>query len=91
MASSTSREFTSNLAQTLYAQGDLVGGRKLQGQVLEAMTRQLGKDHPSTLASMHNLAQMLHAEGDFAGAERLYRLASESRKRVLGADKPNTL
>ncbi len=59
-----------NLAQTLYAQGDLAGARKLQEQVLEAMTRLLGKEHPNTLTSMLNLAQMLQAEGDSAGAER---------------------
>jgi Flp pilus assembly protein TadD len=80
-----------NLAQTLYAQGDLAGARKLQEQVLEAMARLLGKEHPNTLTSMLNLAQMLQTEGDLAGAERLYRLALEGRKRVLGADHPDTL
>jgi Flp pilus assembly protein TadD len=79
-----------NLAQTLYAQGDLAGARKLQEPVLEAMTRLLGKEHPNTLTSMLNLAQMLQAEGDLAGAERLYRLALAGRKRVLGADHPDT-
>ena len=74
-----------NLAQTLYAQGDLAGARKLQEQVLEAMTRLLGKEHPNTLTSMLNLAQMLQAEGDLAGAERLYRLALErSQTRAWG-------
>src|ERR1700675_2885962 len=79
-----------NLAQTLYAQGDLAGARKLQEQVLEAMTRLLGKEHPNTVTSMLNLAQMLQAEGDLAWAERLYRLALEGRKRAWG-DHPDTL
>jgi hypothetical protein len=35
-----------NLAQTLHAQGDLAGARKLQEQVLEARGRLLGKEHP---------------------------------------------
>jgi hypothetical protein len=80
-----------NLAQTLKAQNDLARAHELQEQVVEAMARLQGKEHPNTLGSMHNLAQMLQAEGDFAGAERLYRLALESRQRVLGADKPTPL
>jgi Tetratricopeptide repeat len=63
----------------LYAQGDLAGARKLQEQVLEDMSRFLGKEHPSTLMSMLNLAEIRQAEGDFAEAERLRRLAMESR------------
>jgi Flp pilus assembly protein TadD len=68
-----------NLAQTLYAQGDLAEARKLQEQVFEAMARLLGKEHPNTLMSMLNLAEIVQAEGDFAEAERLRRLAMESR------------
>jgi len=68
-----------NLAQTLYAQGDLAGARQLQEQVLEDMARFLGKEHPSTLMSMLNLAEIRQAEGDVAEAERLRRLAMESR------------
>ncbi len=60
-----------NLAQTLYAQGDLAGARKLQEQVLEARARLLGKEHPNTLTSMNNLAQTLYAQGDLAGARKL--------------------
>jgi hypothetical protein len=48
----------SNLAQTLYAQGDLAGARKLEEQVLEARGRLLGKEHPDTLTSMNNLASL---------------------------------
>ena len=50
------------LGGTLYAQGDLAGARKLQEQVLEAMGRLLGKDHPYTLTAMNNLAKILRAE-----------------------------
>ena len=35
-----------NLAQALYAQGDLAGARKLQEQVLEARARLLGSGAP---------------------------------------------
>jgi len=54
---------------------ETLGTIVFQEQVLEAMARLLGKEHPNTLTSMLNLAQMLQAEGDLAGAERLYRLA----------------
>ena len=36
-----------NLAQTLYAQGDLAGARQHQEQVLEASRRLLGEEHPT--------------------------------------------
>jgi hypothetical protein len=61
-----------NLAQTLYAQGDLAEVRTLQEQVLEARARLLGKEHPDTLTSMLNLAQTLYAQGD-AKADSLHR------------------
>jgi hypothetical protein len=68
-----------NLAQTLYAQGDLAEARKLQEQVFEAVARLLGNEHPNTLTSMLNLAEIVQAEGDLAEADRLRRLARDSR------------
>jgi hypothetical protein len=43
----------------------------LEEQVLEAMARLLGKEHPDTLKAMDNLAQTLYAQGDLAGARTL--------------------
>jgi Flp pilus assembly protein TadD len=60
----------SDLAGTLYAQGDLAGARKLQEQVLEARRRLLGEEHPDTLAATTNLAGTLYAQGDLAGARK---------------------
>jgi tetratricopeptide (TPR) repeat protein len=55
-----------NLAETLYAQGDLVGAHALQEQVLAAMKQLLAPQHPYTLTAMNNLAQTLQAQGDLA-------------------------
>ena len=77
-----------NLAQTLYAQGDLARAHELQEQVVEAMARLLGKEHPNTLTSMNNLAQTLKSQGDLAGARKLQELVLEARARLLGKEHP---
>jgi hypothetical protein len=56
-----------------YAQGDLAGARTLEEQVLEAMARLLGKEHPDTLNSMLNLASLYHTQNQYAKAESLHR------------------
>ena len=77
--------------ETLYAQGDLAGARKLQELVLEVRARLLGKEHPNTLTSMNNLAQTLYTQGDLAGARKLQELVLEAMARLLGKEHPNTL
>ena len=44
-----------NLAQTLKAQGNLPGARKIQEQVLEVCRHVLGEEHPNTVRSAWNL------------------------------------
>ena len=56
-----------NLANTLWAQGDLNRARELHEKVLEIRRRILGEEHPNTLASMNNLANALSAQGDLNG------------------------
>jgi hypothetical protein len=64
--------------------GDLAGARKLQEQVLEAMARLMGKEHPDTLTSMNNLALTLYAQRDLAGARKLQEQVLEAKARLLG-------
>jgi hypothetical protein len=45
-----------NLAIVREDQGDLAGARALKEQVLEAMRRRFGADHPETWTAMNNLA-----------------------------------
>jgi tetratricopeptide (TPR) repeat protein len=80
-----------NLAQTLYAMGDLVGARRYQEQTLDGLKRVLGDDHPDTLTAMGNLAGTLKAMGDLVGARRYEEQTLAVRKRVLGDDHPSTL
>jgi hypothetical protein len=48
-----------NLAGTLGTQGDHVGARAFQEEVLTVRRRVLGAEHPRTLGSMNNLALTL--------------------------------
>lgn len=57
-----------NLAETLRAQGDLAGARKIQEQVLEITRRILGEEHPDTSLSAWNLVYTLLQMGNPAEA-----------------------
>lgn len=52
----------SNLAQTLYAQGNLAGARSHQEAVLNALRPVLGDEHPVVLTAKSNLAQIIWAQ-----------------------------
>jgi Tetratricopeptide repeat len=69
----------------------MAGARKLQEQVLEAMVRLFGKEHPDTRTAMLNLAQTLNAQGEMAGARKLQEQVLEAMVRLLGKEHPYTL
>ncbi|TQS31334.1 hypothetical protein Golomagni_08387 [Golovinomyces magnicellulatus] len=52
----------SNLASVLSAQGKNGEAEKMNRQTLEAKTKMLGAEHPSTLTSMSNLALTLQSD-----------------------------
>ncbi len=79
----------SNLASTLWNQGELVG--ELQEQVLAVMRRVLGEEHPNTLISMGNLAYTLHDVGEHAPAFELMTLAAKGFAAKLGRDHPDAV
>ncbi|MDQ3781410.1 MAG: tetratricopeptide repeat protein, partial [Actinomycetota bacterium] len=56
-------------------------------QVLAGRTRQLGAEHPDTLAAAFALAQLSERQQ----AVELYERVLEGRERVLGPDHPHTL
>ena len=60
-------------------------------QAREILNRVLGKEHPSTLASIHNLATTYWNQGRWKEAEKLGVQVMEIRKRVLGKEHPSTL
>ena len=53
--------------------------------------RDLGEDHPDTLASASNLAVSLCAAGEYQAARELGEDTLARRRRVLGEDHPDTL
>jgi tetratricopeptide (TPR) repeat protein len=60
-------------------------------QTLEHAEKELGKDHPATIASLNNLALIYKAQGRYGEAEPLYKQVLEALERALGQDRPNTL
>ena len=54
------------MAATLYAQGDLAGARQQQEQVLAALGRLLGEEHPDTSLAAWNLLRTLQDLGERA-------------------------
>ena len=79
-----------NLAEVLRAQGDLDAARALLEPALDTMKRQLGPQHPRTLACLHNLAETLRAQGEVATARPMLAQALEARQQVLGPRHPDT-
>jgi len=59
-------------------------------KVFEIEKRDLGTDHPDTLASMANLASTYRNQGRWDAAEELFVQVIETRKTKLGADHPST-
>ena len=51
----------------------------------------LGKEHPSTLTTMHDLATNYFYLGEYQKAKELNIQVLESRKKVLGNEHPATL
>ena len=75
----------------LYSDSKYADALMLAGQTLEHAEKELGKDHPATLASLNNLAFLYKAQGRYGEAEPLYKRVLEALERVLGQDHPNTL
>ncbi len=75
----------------LYRDSKYADALMLAGQTLEHAEKELGKDHPATLASLNNLAFLYKAQGRYGEAEPLYKRVLEAFERVLGQDHPNTL
>ena len=59
--------------------------------IMNTTTKDLGKKHSDTLASMANLASTFWNQGRWKEAEELEVQVMETRKRVLGQDHPSTL
>jgi tetratricopeptide (TPR) repeat protein len=72
--------------------GDSAAQSILIGEPLLAdQARELGPDHPDTLATCNNLADGYRDAGRTAEAITLFEQTVADRERVLGTDHPNTL
>jgi hypothetical protein len=58
--------------------------------VLQARSRLLGEEHPSTILSMSNLANTLGDQGQLDEAAAMMREVLEKRRRILGEEHPRT-
>lgn len=77
-------------AQTAAAQGDFGQAESLHRQALAVHERQLGPEHPTTLATLTNLGGVMLLQGKFKEAEAVFRRVMVSREKVLGPDHPDT-
>ena len=75
----------------LCGEGRCADALELARQTLEHAEKELGKDHPATLASLNNLAFIYKGQGRYDEAEPLYKQVLQALERVLGQDHPNTL
>ena len=64
---------------------------RLDEDILARRRRDLGEDHPGTLAAASNLAVSLRAAGEYQAARELGEDTLARRRRVLGEDHPDTL
>jgi hypothetical protein len=63
---------------------------QLDQDTLARRRRDLGEDHPDTLAAASNLAVSLRAAGEYQAARELGEDTLARRRRVLGEDHPDT-
>ena len=74
------------LGDALWMRGYFPESKILLTNVLEALERTLGAEHPDTLGSVNNLALCLSEMGQLKDAEVLYRRALGAQERTLGAE-----
>jgi tetratricopeptide (TPR) repeat protein len=60
-------------------------------RALEGREKTLGKDHPSTLHTVHNMALVFDHQGQYEKALEWYRRALDGYEKTLGKDHPDSL
>ncbi|KAF2198292.1 kinesin light chain [Delitschia confertaspora ATCC 74209] len=71
--------------------GRYIAAEAAHQKVLEKREGLLGKEHPSTLASMSKVARALWSQGKYTEAEKMDRETLKLREKVLGKEYPDTL
>ena len=73
-----------NMAFVIQKLGRLEEAEPLYEEALAWRRRELGDDHPGTLASITNMGFILHEQGRFNDAEPYVRESLERKRRTLG-------
>ena len=83
--------FFDNIGGFLDAIGRWSEAYEVQVFLVRKREEALGKEHPSTLASMNNLAGVLRSQGNYDEAEQIHRQTLALKETVLGKEHPDTL
>jgi hypothetical protein len=81
----------SNLAATLWHQGEHARAHELAQAVVAVRHRTVGPEHPDTLHAMGNLAAMLAQGGMAAAARVVHEQLVAGRRSVFGERHPATI
>lgn len=76
-------------AQSAASQGDFSQAEALHRRALAIHEKELGAEHPTTLATLTNLGNVMLLQGKFKDAEQVFRRVLASREKVLGPDHPD--
>ncbi|HEX4330435.1 MAG TPA: CHAT domain-containing tetratricopeptide repeat protein [Burkholderiales bacterium] len=77
-------------AQSAASQGDFSQAEALHRRALAVHEKELGPEHPTTLATLTNLGNVMLLQGKFKQAEQLFRRVLAAREKVLGPEHPDT-
>ena len=88
----TERErFFDTIAETLHTQRHFPEAANLIRFIIENRQRDLGPEHPATLAARNNLAVVLQSQNKNVEAESEHKSVLKTQQRVLGSDHPSSL
>jgi tetratricopeptide (TPR) repeat protein len=59
-------------------------------RALDGFEKTLGKDHPSTLSTVHNMGSVFDHQGEYGKALEWYQRALDGRLKIYGEDHPST-
>ncbi|MDB5805826.1 MAG: uncharacterized protein JWN73_3148 [Betaproteobacteria bacterium] len=77
-------------AQSAAGQGDFSQAEALHRRALAVHEKELGPEHPTTLATLTNLGNVMLLQGKFKQAEQVFRRVLAAREKVLGPEHPDT-
>ena len=77
-------------AQSAATQGDFSQAEALHRRALAVHEKELGAEHPTTLATLTNLGNVMMLQGKFKDAEQVFRRVLAAREKVLGPEHPDT-